>query len=60
MLTGLVIPDLFGEEMADPRESFYAHLAQRYISCYGIGYGFWQNESTRFCSISLAKRHLHR
>jgi hypothetical protein len=56
MLAGLVIPDLFGEGIVDPRESFYAHLAQRYILCYGICYGFWQHESTRFSSISLVKK----
>jgi hypothetical protein len=60
MLAGLVIPDFFGEGIADLRESFYTHLAQPYISCYGICYGFWQHESTRFCSIRLVKRHLHR
>ena len=30
-------------------------LAQRYISCYGICYGFWQHENTRSCNISLSK-----
>ena len=30
-------------------------LAQRYIICYGICYGFWQHGSTRLCSISRVK-----
>ena len=30
-------------------------LAQRYISCYGICYGFWLHENTRLYSISHVK-----
>jgi hypothetical protein len=30
-------------------------LAQQYISCYGICYGFWLHENAHLCSISLVK-----
>jgi hypothetical protein len=56
MLAGLVFPDLFGEEIVDLRESFYAHRV-RFFALTSATKWHWRKAAALLIDIFLCNGH---